>query len=61
MSKENIFDNLFEDFKNGKEHSLKYENYEPQFAKYLRLNYYNVNLNNKVLSIIKSEYNKLKK
>ena len=46
---------LYKELKTGKEHSLKYEN-EPEFAKYLRTNYYNVKLSNEDVSIIKQEW-----
>ncbi len=47
---------LYKEPKTGKEHSLKYENDEPEFAKYLRTNYYNVKLSNEDVSIIKQEW-----
>jgi hypothetical protein len=47
---------LYKEPETGKEHSLKYENNEPEFAEYLRVNYYNVKLSNEDVSIIKREW-----
>jgi hypothetical protein len=56
MNKEFNYQPLYVECKNGKEHSLRYDEHEPKFAKYLRKKYYNVMLSNRDVSIIKKDY-----
>ena len=53
MNKEFHYQSIHIECKNGKEHSLRYDEHEPKFATYLRQNYYNVILSNRDVSIIK--------
>ena len=53
-----LFKPLFKPDVTGKEHSLKYEEVDPEFAKFLRLNYYNVKLSNLDVSILKKNLQK---
>ena len=41
-----LFNPLFKSAKSGKEHSLRYDESHPEFAKWLRLKYYNVEMFN---------------
>ena len=53
MNKEFHYQSIHIECKNGKEHSLRYNEHEPKFATYLRQNYYNIILSNRDVSIIK--------
>ena len=52
--------NLFKNNESGKSHSMKYEELDKDFAKFLRENYYNVSLSNYDVSEIKKQYNNQK-
>lgn len=47
---------LYQEPLTGKEHSLKYDEIDSCFAKYLRLNFYNVKLNNVDIHELKKSY-----
>ncbi len=47
---------IFQENKSGKEHSLRYDNVDNDFANYLRSNFYNVKLSNESVSIIRQEW-----
>ena len=51
-----MFKQIFKENQTGKEHSLKYDNIDNDFAHYLRSNFYNVKLSNESISFIKKEY-----
>ncbi len=51
-----LYKSLYKDNKTGKEHSLKYDELDQDFAKWLRLNYYNVKLSNIDVDEIKKNY-----
>ncbi len=46
----------FKRLKTGKQHSLRYDEHNVEFAKYLRLFYYNVKLSNITVSEIKKDF-----
>lgn len=51
-----LFNEIFLGDKTGKEHSMKYEKDDEEFATFLRKNYYNVKLSNESVSILKQQY-----
>lgn len=56
MTNTSLFKQVDAALKSGKEHSMKYEDTDLAFARYLRTHYYNVMLDNYTVSKIRQEY-----
>lgn len=48
---------IYKESETGKEHSLKYDEIDIEFAKYLRQNYYSVKLSNYDVYELKKKFN----